>query len=59
MELLNNYDFTINYHPDKANKVADVLSQKFTGRVAILRGLSRELIKEIVDFGLVIVSGKL
>ena len=59
MELLNDYDFTINYHPSKANKVADALNQKSTGNVAMLRGLSKELIKEIVDFGLVIVSGKL
>ena len=59
MELLNDYDFTINYHFDKANKAADALSQKFIGNVPTLRGLSKELIKEIVDFRLVIVSGKL
>ena len=59
LELLNDYDFTINYHPDKANKVVDTLSQNFAGNVAMLRGLSKELIKEIEDFGLVIVSGKI
>ena len=59
MELLNDYNFTINYHPGKANKVADALSRKSTGNVAMLQGLSKALIKEIVDFGLVIVSGKL
>ena len=59
MELLNDYDLIINYHPGKANKVADALSQKFAGYVEMLRGLSKALTKEIVDFGLVIVSGKL
>ena len=60
MELVNDYDFTINYHPSGANKVADVLSQKSVGNnMGMLRGLFKELIKEIVDFGLVIVSGKL
>ena len=59
MELLNNCEFTINYYPDKANKVMDASSRKFTSNLAMLRGLSKELIKEIVNFGLVIVSGKL
>jgi len=27
-ELLKDYDVTIQYHPDKANNVADLLSQK-------------------------------
>ena len=59
MDLLNDYDFTINYHPGKASKVADALSRKSAGNVAMLQGISKELVKEIVDFGLVIVSGKL
>ena len=59
LEHLNDYDFTINYHPSKANKVADALSRKSAGNVAMLRGLSKELIEEIMDFELVIVSGKL
>ena len=59
MELLNNYDFTINYHPDKANKIADALSQKSTDNLAMLQGLPKELVKEIVDFKLVIVNGRL
>ena len=28
LELIKNYDLTINYHPGKANKVADALSRK-------------------------------
>ena len=48
MKLLDDIDFTINYHPGKANKVADILSQKFACNVAMLQGISKELIKEIV-----------
>ena len=28
MELLKDYDFTLQYHPSKANVVTDALSQK-------------------------------
>ena len=59
LELLNDYDFAINYHPSKANEVADALSRKSASNIAMLRALSKTLIKEIADFGLVIVSGKL
>ena len=31
LELVKDYDCTINYHPGKANVVADVLSRKFAG----------------------------
>ena len=33
MELLKNYDCTIEYHPSKANVVADALSWKSTGNL--------------------------
>ena len=29
MEYLKDYDFTLQYHPGKANMVADMLSQKY------------------------------
>ena len=37
MELLKDYDFTMEYHPGKANVVADALSKKAGNSVAHLR----------------------
>ena len=34
LELLKDYDFSISYHPGKANKVADALSRKWEGLAA-------------------------
>ena len=47
MEVLTDYDFTIHYHPEKANKVADALSQESIGTL------------DEIDFELVIVCGVL
>ena len=33
MEFLEDYDFTLHYHPDKENVVADALSRKSRGAV--------------------------
>ena len=42
MEYLENYDFTLQYHPGKANVVADALSWKSRGVLASVA--SRELL---------------
>ena len=34
MEFLEDYDFTLHYHPVKANVVADALSRKTWGALA-------------------------
>ena len=37
MELLKDYDCTIDYHPGKANVVADALSRKYIGSLAYMQ----------------------
>ena len=37
MELLKDYDCTIEYHPGKANVVADAFSRKSTGSLHYIR----------------------
>ena len=59
METLTDYDFTIHYHPGKANKVADALSRKSNGTLAKLQELPKELVREIMDFELAMVCGRL
>ena len=55
MELLKDYDYSILYHPGKANVVADALSRKSSGSLAHIsterRALVREL-HELIDQGL-------
>ena len=57
MELLSDYDIDIQYHPGKANKVADALSRKTYDTLVVMRKLPRELAKEIKDTEIVIVHG--
>ena len=39
MEILEDYDFTLHYHPGKANMVADALSQNSRGVLASVASL--------------------
>ncbi|RVW74763.1 Retrovirus-related Pol polyprotein from transposon 17.6 [Vitis vinifera] len=45
IKLLKDYDCIIQYHPGKANAVADVLSKKFVGSLAAIRGCQRQLLE--------------
>ena len=46
LELINDYDCSINYHPDKVNVVADALSWKFSSFLAALLTTQKEIIDD-------------
>ena len=47
LELIKDYDLTINYTPEKANVVADALSRKVTCNPLMEQGIPNELRREI------------
>ena len=51
MELLKNYDCTIDYHPGKANVVADALSRKSIGSLAYMQTVQLPLMVELCELG--------
>ena len=51
MELLKDYDCTIDYHPGKANVVADALSRKSTGSLAYMQAIQLPLMIELRELG--------
>jgi hypothetical protein len=56
LELIKDYDCEINYHPGKANVVADALSRKSMVELATLRISQPQLIKEFTGMGLEVVG---
>jgi hypothetical protein len=56
LELIKDCDIGINYHPGKANVVADTLSCKKYSNVTIVRRMRPELCREIRYLNLVIVN---
>jgi hypothetical protein len=56
LELIKDYDCEINYHPGKANVVADALSKKSTVELAALGISQPQLIKELIGMGLEVVG---
>ena len=51
MELLKDYDCTIDYHPGKANVVADALSRKSTCSLAYMQTIQLSLMVELRELG--------
>ena len=47
VELLKDYDCTIEYHPGKANVVVDALSQKSTGNLHYVRATKMPMLVEL------------
>jgi hypothetical protein len=56
LKLIKDYDCEINYHPGKANVVADALSRKSTVELAALGISQPRLIKELTGMGLEVVG---
>ena len=52
MEFLEDYDFTLHYHPGKANVVADALSRKSQGALASIGSREWLMLETVGQFGL-------
>ena len=52
MDYMENYDFALHYHPSKSNVVADALSRKSRGVLAIIASREWQMIETVGQFGL-------
>ena len=52
MEYLEDYDFTLHYHPSKANVVVDALSRKSRGVLASIVSQEWQMLEIVGQFGL-------
>ena len=52
MEFLEDYDFTLHYHPGKANVVTDALSWKSRGVLASIASREWQMLETVGQFGL-------
>jgi hypothetical protein len=56
LELIMDYDIGINYHPGKANVVADALSRRSHVNQVVVKSIPSELCDEFDKLGLKIVA---
>ena len=52
MEFLEDYDFTLHYHPGKANVVVDALNQKSRGALISIASQEWRMLETVGQFGL-------
>ena len=52
MEFLEDYDFTLHYHPSKENVVVDALSRKSRGALASIASREWQMLETVGQFGL-------
>ena len=52
MDFLEDYDFTLHYHPGKANVVADALDRKSRGVLASIASQEWRMLETVGQFGL-------
>ena len=52
MEYLEDYDFTLHYHPGKANVVVYALSRKSRGVLASVASREWQMLEAVGQFGL-------
>ena len=52
MEFIEDYDFTLHYHPGKENVVADALSWKSRGALASIASREWRMLKILGQFGI-------
>ena len=52
MEFLEDYDFTLHYHPGKANVVVDALSRKSRGELASIASREWQILETVGQFRL-------
>ena len=52
MEYLEDYDFTLHYHPGKANVVVDALGRKLRGTLAYVDSREWHMLEAVGQFGL-------
>ena len=52
MEFLEDYEFTLNYHPSKENVVDDALNRKSRGALASIASREWRMLETVGQFGL-------